>query len=64
MLNAIDSSRTHHANEDNPHVQLSVQNVIKDFDTGRGQLLRAVDDVSFDVPKNEMCVILGPCQRR
>jgi len=60
MLNAIDSSRTHYAHEDNPHVQLSVQNVIKDFDIGRGESLRAVDDVSFDVPKNEMCVILGP----
>lgn len=41
-------------------VLLSVQNVVKEFRRHGGDLLNAVDDVSFDVRSGELLVLLGP----
>lgn len=41
-------------------VQLEVQRVSKTFDLGGGRALQAVQDVSFGVAKNSICVLLGP----
>lgn len=39
---------------------LEIQGVSKTFDLGRGRQLQAVEDVSFNVEKNSICVLLGP----
>ena len=39
---------------------LRLQDVSKRFDLGRGKSLLAVDRVSFEVPRNSICVLLGP----
>lgn len=39
---------------------LSIRNVSKSFALPRGKSLTAVDDVSFDVPRGSICVLLGP----
>jgi osmoprotectant transport system ATP-binding protein len=38
---------------------IKVENLSKTFQTQRGEV-RAVDDVSFEVPTGELCVLLGP----
>lgn len=40
--------------------KLSVRGVTKDFVLRKGEGLRAVEDASFDVYENEMCLLLGP----
>ena len=40
--------------------QLAVRNVSKEFKLGYGKTFTAVDNVSFDVQSNEVCVLLGP----
>ena len=39
---------------------LEIKQVSKSFDLGRGRLLKAVQDVTFNVEKNSICVLLGP----
>lgn len=39
---------------------VNIANVSKTFDLGRGKALQAVNDVSFAVEKNSICVLLGP----
>lgn len=39
---------------------VSIANVSKAFDLGRGETLKAVQGVSFNVEKNSICVLLGP----
>jgi NitT/TauT family transport system ATP-binding protein len=39
---------------------LTLNNVGKTFDLGKGRTLEAISDVSFEVRRNEICVILGP----
>ncbi|WP_417674349.1 ABC transporter ATP-binding protein [Roseibium sp.] len=39
---------------------LSLQNISKTFDLGRGRSVEAISGVSFEVKKNDICVILGP----
>lgn len=39
---------------------VNIANVSKTFDLGRGKTLQAVQDVSFAVEKNSICVLLGP----
>lgn len=39
---------------------LQIRNVSKQFDLGQGRSLQAVQDISFDVEKNSICVLLGP----
>jgi osmoprotectant transport system ATP-binding protein len=38
---------------------IKVENLLKTFQTPRGEV-RAVDDVSFEVPSGELCILLGP----
>jgi len=38
---------------------IKVENLLKTFQTPRGEV-RAVDDVSFEVPTGELCILLGP----
>jgi osmoprotectant transport system ATP-binding protein len=38
---------------------IKVENLQKTFQTARGEV-RAVDDVSFEVPSGELCILLGP----
>lgn len=40
--------------------QLSVCNVSKEFSFGSGNSLVALDNVSFEVQSNEICILLGP----
>ena len=40
--------------------QLTVRNVTKEFLLGRNKSLTAVENVSFDVKSNEICILLGP----
>lgn len=40
--------------------KLDVSGVSKEFALGDRQVIRAVDDVSFQVDENELCVLLGP----
>jgi NitT/TauT family transport system ATP-binding protein len=39
---------------------LDISKVSKDFDLERGGVLTAVSDVSFEVERNSICVLLGP----
>ncbi|MDQ2091795.1 ABC transporter ATP-binding protein [Marimonas arenosa] len=39
---------------------LQIRNVSKRFDLGRGRSVQAVQDISFDVEQNSICVLLGP----
>ncbi|MEC9313080.1 MAG: ABC transporter ATP-binding protein [Pseudomonadota bacterium] len=39
---------------------VDISNLSKAFDIGRGKTLQAVQDVSFSVEKNSICVLLGP----
>ncbi|MGC9369351.1 MAG: ABC transporter ATP-binding protein [Paracoccaceae bacterium] len=39
---------------------LEIRNVSKSFPLGGGRELLAVDDISFDVERNAICVLLGP----
>lgn len=39
---------------------LEIRNVSKRFDLGRGRSVQAVEDISFDVERNSICVLLGP----
>ncbi|TDK48713.1 ABC transporter ATP-binding protein [Antarcticimicrobium luteum] len=39
---------------------LEIRNVSKSFDIAGGKKLLAVDDISFDVERNSICVLLGP----
>jgi NitT/TauT family transport system ATP-binding protein len=39
---------------------VDISNLSKAFDIGRAQKLQAVQDVSFSVEKNSICVLLGP----
>lgn len=41
-------------------VKLAVSGVSKDFTLSKGKIIQAVDDVTFDVVENELCLILGP----
>lgn len=41
-------------------VRLTVKNVVKEFQRHGGDLLNAVDDVSFEVRTGELLVLLGP----
>ena len=43
-----------------PDVLLRIENVSKTFDLGGGKSLTAVENVSFEVKKNAICVLLGP----
>ncbi len=43
-----------------PDALLNVVNVSKSFTLAGGGMLQAVQDVSFDVEKNSICVLLGP----
>jgi NitT/TauT family transport system ATP-binding protein len=40
--------------------KLTVRALSKEFELARGKWIRAVEDVSFDVAGNEICVLLGP----
>ena len=40
--------------------KLKVTRVTKDFSLGRGEVIRAVAEVGFEVAENELCVLLGP----
>ncbi len=39
---------------------LALSNVSKTFDLGKGRRVEAITDVSFDVRRNDICVLLGP----
>ncbi len=39
---------------------LTLRAVGKTFDSGRGKTVEAIRDVSFEVERNEICVLLGP----
>ena len=39
---------------------LTVRNISKRFDLGKGRSVQAVENLSFDVPPNGICVLLGP----
>jgi NitT/TauT family transport system ATP-binding protein len=43
-----------------PEPLLDIRNVSKAFDLRDGQVLQAVKDVSFEVERNSICVLLGP----
>lgn len=43
-----------------PDVLLRIENVSKTFDLGAGKSLTAVENVSFEVKRNAICVLLGP----
>jgi ABC-type nitrate/sulfonate/bicarbonate transport system ATPase subunit len=43
-----------------PSPKLCLKNVNKTFDLGRNRTIEALNNVSFDVAENEMCVLLGP----
>jgi NitT/TauT family transport system ATP-binding protein len=42
------------------HSALGVRHVSKSFDLGKGRTVEAVRDVTFDVERNSICVLLGP----
>ena len=39
---------------------LRIEHVSKTFDLGKGNAIKAVEDVSFAVTKGSICVLLGP----
>ncbi|MYM53813.1 ABC transporter ATP-binding protein [Thalassovita mangrovi] len=39
---------------------LQIRNLSKVFDLGRGRTVQAVQDISFEVEQNSICVLLGP----
>ncbi len=41
-------------------IVLDIKSVSKNFDLGRGEVLKAVSGVSFEVERNSICVLLGP----
>lgn len=44
----------------NAETILSLRNISKTFDLGKGRSVEAISGVSFDVRRNDICVILGP----
>ena len=39
---------------------LKVQDITKVFDLGKGRSVTAVQDISFEIEPNSVCVLLGP----
>ena len=46
--------------EPSPGLALEVLGITKVFDLGRGHSVTAVQDISFEIEKNSVCVLLGP----
>lgn len=61
---SAESSQPQNAGEcapgQNRRVKLSVQDVSKVFQLSKGVSITAVENVTFDVLENELCVLLGP----
>lgn len=60
MMQTMHSSSEPRADSTNENVMLTVDIVSKEFQLDRGTKITALSEMSFNVAKNESCVLLGP----